>query len=95
MAPGTERNAAPESRPAERRSPSGPGELDATAVSLREGFDAPEPFLEALAEAPVAASPSLDLGEDLRIEGARVQSKQTTSNRMESKQGLVLTVCRI
>ena len=60
-------------RPAERRSPSGLGELDAPAAPLREGFDAPEPFLEALAEAQVTASPSLDLGEDLRIEGARVR----------------------
>jgi len=32
-------------------------------------FDAPEPFLEALAAAPTLATPSLGLGTDLRLEG--------------------------
>lgn len=36
------------------------------------GFDAFEPFLEALATAPVSAAPSLGLGSDLRIEGERL-----------------------
>lgn len=35
-------------------------------------FDAPEPFLEALAAAEGSRSPSLGLGVDLRLEGARV-----------------------
>jgi hypothetical protein len=37
-------------------------------------FDAPEPFLAALAKAQVGASPSLGLGTDLRIEDARVSA---------------------
>jgi hypothetical protein len=37
-----------------------------------EAFDAPEAFLEALAEAPVREGPSLGAGLDLRIEGERV-----------------------
>lgn len=35
-------------------------------------FDAPEPFLEAIAEARVDRARSLGLGDDLRLEGARV-----------------------
>jgi hypothetical protein len=40
----------------------------------REGprFDAPEPFLQALAEAPYTTGPSLGAGEDLRLEGPTV-----------------------
>ena len=37
-------------------------------------FDAPEPFLEALAGAPVETSASLGLGADLRIEDGRVSA---------------------
>ena len=37
-------------------------------------FDAPEPFLAALANARVEASPSLGLGTDLRIEDERVSA---------------------
>ena len=37
-----------------------------------QAFDAPEAFLEALAEAPVREGPSLGAGLDLRIEGERV-----------------------
>ena len=36
------------------------------------GFDAPEPFLEAVAQARVDRGPSLGLGDDLRLEEARV-----------------------
>lgn len=49
--------------------------VDAQLVRDREtkrsgarGFDAPEPFLSALAEAPVTSAPSLGLGEDLRLD---------------------------
>ena len=49
--------------------------VDAQLVHDREtkrsgarGFDALEPFLSALAEAPVASEPSLGLGEDLRLD---------------------------
>ena len=36
------------------------------------GFDTPEPFLEAVAEARIDRGRSLGLGDDLRLEGARV-----------------------
>ncbi len=36
------------------------------------GFDAPEPFLEAVAQARADRGPSLGLGDDLRLEAARV-----------------------
>jgi len=53
--------------------------IDAAAVSARPDepvpatrFDAPEPFLAALAAAPAEQGPSLGLGSDLRIEGEQV-----------------------
>jgi len=48
-------------------------ELDAPAEQ-REGlqFDAPEPFLEALARASFTTGPSLGAGDDLRLEGPAV-----------------------
>jgi hypothetical protein len=48
------------------------GRRDATKPARR--FDAPEPFVAALAEAPVEASASLGLGTDLRIEDGRVSA---------------------
>lgn len=53
--------------------------VDAAFVKSREErragharFDAPEPFLRALAASPSSAMPSLGLGEDLRIDAAGV-----------------------
>jgi hypothetical protein len=37
------------------------------------GFDAPEPFLDALGQAEVRDGPSLGLGQDLRIRGERLE----------------------
>jgi ARG/rhodanese/phosphatase superfamily protein len=49
--------------------------VDAALLRARDGgdgFDAPEPFLAAVARAGVRAGASLGLGEDLRIEGGGV-----------------------
>jgi hypothetical protein len=45
---------------------------EASAHARGAAFDAPEAFLEALGGAEATASPSLGLGLDLRLEGARV-----------------------
>ena len=43
-----------------------------TKRSGAQGFDAPEPFLGALTEAPVTSAPSLGLGDDLRLDTGSV-----------------------
>jgi hypothetical protein len=54
--------------------------IDHALVRERRGaaraarFDAPEPFLAALASAPATGSPSLGLGTDVRIDDARVSA---------------------
>jgi hypothetical protein len=47
-------------------------ELDESVVRGGPQFDAPEPFLEALARAPFTTGPSLGAGADLRLEGPAV-----------------------
>jgi hypothetical protein len=47
-------------------------QLDAAPGRQGRRFDAPEPFLEALARTPCASGPSLGAGDDLRLDGAEV-----------------------
>jgi len=48
----------------------GSGDPTAGAGSGSSGFDAPEPFVRAVASATATAGPSLGLGEDVRLAGA-------------------------
>ena len=47
-------------------------QIDGAAPTAPARFDGPEPFLEALARAPLTAAPSLGLGQDLRVQGPDV-----------------------